>query len=406
MQSWLSFPSVVATYIILSLLHSLPTFFKTPNLQFHQSSVPIRPTLPSTTSLIHKFQTTMTSITIPPDTTTADLSVGNTGNIRFLNHNINFADVPKTNFSALNQIEELDLHISADSTIAICAVQDSLFSALAHLNNTHKLHTLNVSIYVDNGSDRHYVLFTSNYAERMYRTDVMREFRDIEPGDLSRAHLTAFLTDPLRTIRNLRKNGKKQPKFTLDFTGKGGRPWRDIKGQVYELIKSGSAVPDHRIFSRYFEPLRAFLDFVTKHKLADPRTHKIMQNAADARIQGDVQTFIEHHETLMKNFAAVVSKTLEGRVAKVAISYQLAEQREYQLREYEYLLHDLCKNVPAADADASFFGYNLADAGLRHWQDTGKAEEKVAKEKRKQEREKRKRESEQDESRKKAKTKS
>ena len=226
-------------------------------------------------------------------------------------------------------------------------------------------------------------MFTSNYAERMYSVDVMREFRDIKPGDLSRAHLTAFLTDPLRTIRGLR-NGSKQGKFTLNFTGKGGRPWREIKGEVFALIKGNSSVPDYKIFSRYYEALRALFGFTVQHRLGDPKKDRVLSRMAGARIQGDVPGFRKRHEGIVASFGKAVREKLEERSA---VSYQEAEQKEQLERELVYLVRDLCSNLPAEDADTSFFGYNLADDALREWQRTGRAQEKEAKEKRKRERE-------------------
>jgi hypothetical protein len=204
-------------------------------------------------------------------------------------------------------------------------------------------------------------MFTSNYAERMYSVDVMREFRDIKPGDLSRAHLTAFLTDPLRTIRGLR-NGSKQGKLRLDFTGKGGRPWREIKGQVFALITGNSSVADYKIFSRYYEALRALFDFAVQHGLGDPKKDRVLPRMAGARIQGDVRDFRKRHEDIVASFGQAVQGKLEERSA---VSHEEAEQKEQQARELIYLISDLCANLPAESADTSFFGYNLADDALR-----------------------------------------
>lgn len=79
---------------------------------------------------------------------------------------------------------------------------------------------------------------------------VMREFKEVRPGEVSRAHAAAFLTDPLRMIRGV-KDGNKKGKFMLDFVGKGGRPWREIQGQVRGLLQGGTAVPDYQIFCEY-----------------------------------------------------------------------------------------------------------------------------------------------------------
>lgn len=52
-----------------------------------------------------------------------------------------------------------------------------------------------------------------------------------------------------------------------------------------------------------------------------------------------------------------------------------------------YLGLELDAKVPVADADTSFFGYNVADEELLEWQQHGRAAEKEAKAKRKRERE-------------------
>ena len=312
-----------------------------------------------------------------------DLSVTSSGDVRFVNSKIDFSNINKTSFSGLNRVKVLNLRISANEGITICNVQDALFAVLGHLRPNHKLHALNVVISVETRRDDQWTMFSSNYAERMYSVDVMREFRDIKPGDLSRAHLTAFLTDPLRTIRGLR-NGNRQGKFTLNFTGKGGRPWREIKGEVFALIKGTSSVPDYKIFSRYYDALRTLIAFAAEHDLGDPRKYRILPKMAGARIQGDVSEFRKHHESLLASFGNAVREKIEGMSA---VSYQEAEQKEQQARELVYLVDDLCSKLPAADADTSFFGYNLADDALLDWQRTGRAEEKEAKEKRKREKE-------------------
>lgn len=226
----------------------------------------------------------------------------------------------------------------------------------------------------------------------------MREFRNVSPGDLSRGHLAAFLTDPLRTIRSLRKDGKKQPKFTLDFAGKNGRPWRDIRGEVFALMKGDSLVPNYQIFSPYYDALRAFLEFTRQHGLGTPHGTRL-PNLAQARIRGNVVAFREHHQRLLTGYCQVVKQNLEN---KAVASARQAEKKEYRLREVEYRIEELCTRLPAVDANLSFYGYKLADDALAHWQRHGREEEKEAKAKRKEERDKRKREDAEEQSRKQA----
>lgn len=151
--------------------------------------------------------------------------------------------------------------------MAVCNVQDSLFALFRHLQPEHSLHTLKVDIHVNVAANNYagYAIFTSNYAERLFKQNTMREFRDIRSGDLSRAHITAFLTDPLRTIRKLR-DGKKKGKFTLDYVGKTGKPWRELQVDVRELVQGDSVVPDYRTFRPYFSVLESFIKCLSHSK--------------------------------------------------------------------------------------------------------------------------------------------
>lgn len=122
------------------------------------------------------------------------------------------------------EINHLRLHISTGNDArSVIDTQDLLFAILHPFYQTHNLHSLAVRVSIGTGNDIGWEIFSSNYAQRMHALDMAREFRKINPGDISRAHIAAFLTDPLRSIRNV-KNGKKQGKVTIEFAGDSGKP--------------------------------------------------------------------------------------------------------------------------------------------------------------------------------------
>ncbi|KAK5714990.1 hypothetical protein LTR15_010406 [Elasticomyces elasticus] len=311
--------------------------------------------------------------------------ISSTGAIEFLDKTTAFVDVQNANFATLNQVKVLHLHISANDSRTVCDVQDALFMFLDHLRPNHKLHTLEVSINIDTANDRYggYEMFNSNYAERMFKQNLMREFANIRPGQLSRAHITAFLTDPFRTVRKL-KDGRKKGKFTLDFAGKSGRPWRDILPEIRGLVQSDEPVPDYKVFCKYWEVLRPLLSVAEAAfgkqdvKLLD----KAQNGLCCARIRGDIKALKQSHDLLVTAVDGRVATKVGGKPSR---SYQEAEALEHKLREIAYLVLELASVLPADDADTSFFGYNRSDEALREWQTHGRAAEKQAKAKRKRE---------------------
>ncbi|KAK5732327.1 hypothetical protein LTR17_010641 [Elasticomyces elasticus] len=311
--------------------------------------------------------------------------INRTGAIEFLEKTTAFTNVFGANFAALNQVKVLHLQISANDSRTMCNVQDALFKFLEHLRPNHKLHTLEVRISVNTADDRNgdYEMYNSNHAAHMFKQNLMREFADIRPGELSRAHITAFLTDPLRTVRNL-KDGRKKGKFTLDFAGKSGRPWRDILPKIRGLVQSDEPVPDYKVFCKYWEVLRPLLSVAEAAfgkqdvKLLD----KALNGLCRARVRGDIQALKQNHDLLITAVDGRIAAKMGG---KSSTSYQDAETLEYELREIAYLMLELASALPADDADASFFGYNRSDKALREWQTHGRAVEKQAKAKRERE---------------------
>ncbi|KAK5710231.1 hypothetical protein LTR17_019066 [Elasticomyces elasticus] len=312
--------------------------------------------------------------------------INRTGGVQvFLEKTTACTRVSSARFAALNQVKVLSLEISTNDTRTMCDVQDTLFQFLEHLRPNHKLHTLEIRISVSMANDRNgdYVVYNSNYAERMFKQNLMREFADIRPGQLSRAHITAFLTDPLRTVRNL-KDGRKKGKFTLDFAGKSGRPWRDILPEIRGLVQSDEPMPDYKVFCKYWEVLRSLLS-VTEAAFGKQDV-KLLDKARNglccARVRGDVRALKQNHDLLVAAIDGRIAAKVGGKPSR---SYQDAQTLEHELRKMAYLMLELASALPADDANTSYFGYNRSDDALREWQTHGRAAEKQAKAKRKRE---------------------
>lgn len=311
-------------------------------------------------------------------------TISNSG-IRFLNQEVGLADAGQCNaFAALRQIRELDLRINADDTTSVCAVKDATFAFLRPITVGHRLQALEVHISVDMETDRSsgYEMFSSNYSGRAFKQNLMREFKNVQPGDISRPHLTAFLTDPLRMIRNVR-DGKKSGKFTLSFDGKTGQPWWELPRDVRDLVIGNGPVVDYTIFTAYFEKLQALIE-VAKYFCNDRsswddsrRLRRLKGALATQRIRGDVQGLHTAHGTLAEFIDGVIE---EGLGVKYCFGDGTAEEREYICREMAHHLHELHASLPSPDADTSMFGYNSMDAKFMAWKDR-RAEEKKSKRK-------------------------
>ena len=280
------------------------------------------------------------------------VSISRDGRISFPGQRINFSEIARANFAALNQIKVLNLYVAADDSINVPNVQDALFAFFGQLRSDHKLHTLQVHIDVSMSADNSqgYEIFTSNYAERMFKQNIMREFRDIQPGQISRAHLAAFLTDPIRTIRNLR-DGKKKGKFTLDFTGKTGRPWRDLQPEIRALVQGNSPVPDYKVFCRYFKVLRSLSRAADSLDSVFSKRTKLGQKFAAPRIRGDIEALSRSHDFLIYAVDKLIAEKVDFSTCS---SRQDAENREHRIREVVYLIKELEAAKPAQSSDTTF----------------------------------------------------
>jgi hypothetical protein len=91
----------------------------------------------------------------------------------------------------------------------------------------------------------------------------IRENKLLQPGDLSRMHMIAFLIDPLRKIRGLGGEGKVKH-VDLDFSGRTGTVWKEILVVVKDLICGHSEVKDYEVFRRYFDGVKHLIKSMRK----------------------------------------------------------------------------------------------------------------------------------------------
>jgi hypothetical protein len=131
------------------------------------------------------------------------------------------------------------------------------FAFVDRIPEVHRLRSLTVTITVvlpndDNGRS---MLVSDVWPSAFLRKATIYETRMIEPGDLSRMHMVAFLTDPLRKIRRLGGEGETKH-VDLDFKGRTGVVWKEILVVVKDLVCGQLDVKDYEIFRRYFEGIK------------------------------------------------------------------------------------------------------------------------------------------------------
>ena len=221
------------------------------------------------------------------------VDIDHEGEVTFLNQHIEFANLHTADFSAVNQMKRLRIHIKGLEGRNVCDVQDVLFYFLDHLRPSHKLAALDVSLIVEL-HDPHQC---EDYWQESYREayqiagneeNLLREFVCIRPGDISRLHLAAFLTDPLRTLR-LRNDCGEKTGFELDFIASEVMPWRTMFSNLQALVQGDKPISDYGVFCRAWQSLRSVLSAVE----ATIGTHalrmldKTLDRVREARIRGD-----------------------------------------------------------------------------------------------------------------------
>ena len=356
----------------------------------------------------HQVYEEAVSLLYPPTISdTLTLKVSSAGTVTFLGRMNRLFTTKPANFAIITRAKRLYLQIEVGRSLqsaAVCNVQDAMFNVVSLLRDGHQLQSVRVNISI--GADQSPFIWGEDWAYDDWDFDDiygfgwrggrgmlgrMQEFRVIKPGDISRAHIAAFLTDPLRMIRRV-KNGPKYSTFSLDFPGKTGKPWRELHGQVYDLIRGTTPVPNFAAFTRYFDALRqmkrVFVCFGDKSKgktdSGRESFEKHVEELSHARIRGDINKFRETHLSLLPIIDSSIALRIDFSKTR---SYLMAETKEHWCRELTYLKMELEAALPSEDLDVSFRGYNIADAGLHEWQTVGRKEAREAKRKRKADKE-------------------
>lgn len=318
-----------------------------------------------------------------------------------------------TNVQPLKRFAHMRIHVFLWGAVELagareaCAVQDNLFRLLLPLRRGKTLQSLWVHIHVGEDEDA----WNDFYREEgwmymphsSYQVMLMQEFKKIKPGDLSRPHTTAFLTDPLRTLRGIKSSDGRKGKFHLGFIGHSGKPWSELPGQVRQLVLGDEPVEDYALFHKYGEALQSLGTVFSRTNLLARKEQRegqlllreaLPKEVTDqfdkheealciARVRGDVKTFIVEHHKLLSFLQVVIESRLEFSAANSSKQAQLWEQCS---RELAYFCEELKHALPAADSNTSYFGYSLIDKRLQEWQTHGREEARQAKKKRKADR--------------------
>jgi hypothetical protein len=163
--------------------------------------------------------------------------------------------------STLDALEKcMDLAIDiccGNDPVSICAVQDTFFALVGRIPNNHRLRSLAVTITVvlpNDANERSWIV-SDIWPASFLQKPTIYENKIIQPGDLSRMHMVAFLTDPLRKTRKLGGDGKTKH-ISLIFSGRTGEIWKEIAVVVKDLVCGDSDVKDYEIFPRNFDGIR------------------------------------------------------------------------------------------------------------------------------------------------------
>jgi hypothetical protein len=282
---------------------------------------------------------------------------------------VDTVNVDTLQFAGLKHVRGLHLEIEANSnSLPLCAVQSTLFAVLAPLvEGPHDLHSLHASINVSMSRDDHSMVdILRSHAAECYA-------RAIEPSQLSRAHRVAFLTDPIRMIRNLgasieqEGNGSKpKVEFKLNFSGQDGNPWKSIASTLHDLVQSSeeNKVP-YDVFKPYFDILWPFQLICWEIDYVNSKVARMWPKLYTARIKGALKSFHKIHHAIVETF----EDSLNEKV------------RDYSDEELEYVresIDELAGALPK-DVDTSKFGFNEIDDALAVWKNQDKEAEKEAK---------------------------
>jgi hypothetical protein len=163
-----------------------------------------------------------------------------------------------TALDALRLAKDLTVDICCgNDPISICAMQDTLFAFIDRIPKDHRLRKLEVTITValPNDNNERSMTISDVWPTSRLKRDIIQRNKDLQPGDLSRMHMAAFLTDPLRKIRRISVGGKKEL-VQLKLPGRTGHVWKEIFDGVENLMRSDTKVKDYEVFRRYFADIR------------------------------------------------------------------------------------------------------------------------------------------------------
>jgi hypothetical protein len=168
--------------------------------------------------------------------------------------------------NALSKCKDLAIDICCgNDPVSICAVQDMFFAFVDRIPKVHCLRSLSVTITVVLPNDCHERpwVVSDIWPSAFMKHDIIHENKAIQPGDLSRMHMIAFLIDPLRKIRGLGGEGKIK-EVKLDFQGRTGKVWKEILIMVKDLVRGRSDVRDYELFRRYFAGIKFLITSIQR----------------------------------------------------------------------------------------------------------------------------------------------
>lgn len=329
-------------------------------------------------------------------------SEGGVVTISYLDKRERFGELSRDSFCWLGRVEALRLYITAGCGRDVCDVQDALFTVFDGLKPNHKLKKMEIRIDVSSLTmEEYYQGF-----EDLTRNYLQRKSNEPPPPKptttVFRGHIAAFLTDPIRTIRNF-GDADKRNGLMLHFGGRAGGSWRKMKEDVKQLIHSNDLVPNYKPFCQYFKVLREL-----RLKLADLREQRFGDCWDDAlligsRVRGDVLALRHHHFALITSIEELCSEQIaklektndlsasrvreyfgnvsDAKVAEVRkmlkttpkedVVDSLRKERMDLITKVHSLSHQLTNVLPDGDTDTSFFAYSQVDEMLREWKRAG-----------------------------------
>ncbi|GAB7326696.1 hypothetical protein MBLNU13_g10652t1 [Cladosporium sp. NU13] len=320
-----------------------------------------------------------------------------------------------TTLIALEKCKDLAIDICCgNDPVSICAVQDMFFAFVDRIPEVHSLRSLTVSITVvlPNDTNERSWIVSDVWPSAFLHMPTIYENKMIQLGDLSRMHMIAFLTDPLRKIRGLGGEGRIKH-IDLKYSGRTGVVWKEILIVVKDLVCGTSEVNDYEVFRRYFDGARhliksmqnAIKTFSELQDKAMPDDHgpncseSLISTRVPARVQEVIDLTTEEHEVndlatdasqgpmglpeLREVTKALAMARIRGSFKHLRAGHRsllemldnmvLAASRFPEDERLASLLERLQQNRDHAvwifpkKADVSYYGYNESDTKLAEY---------------------------------------